>query len=71
MPLTTDPVAVIKRNGATASFTLDKITHAICLRRPPGEFDEHRASLLAQAVLARLQRRVPTVEQVQDQVERT
>ena len=72
MPLTTDPVAVIKRNGATASFTLDKITHAIaCAGQATGEFDEHRAQALAQAVLARLQRRVPTVEQVQDQVERT
>lgn len=72
MPLSTDPVAVIKRNGATASFTLDKITHAIaCAGQATGEFDDTRALTLAQAVLARLQRRVPTVEQVQDQVERT
>ncbi|WP_374592337.1 ribonucleoside triphosphate reductase [Aquabacterium sp.] len=66
------PVAVIKRNGATASFHLDKITHAIaCAGQATGEFDASRAQALAELVCRALQRRVPTVEQVQDQVERT
>ncbi|MDE2594161.1 MAG: ribonucleoside triphosphate reductase [Burkholderiales bacterium] len=66
------PVAVIKRNGATASFTVDKITQAlVSAGQATGEFDADRAQALAQDVLLKLQRRVPTVEQIQDQVERT
>ena len=65
-------VAVIKRNGTTATFQPDKITAAIAMAgEATGEFDAARASELARLVQARLQRRVPTVEQIQDQVERT
>ena len=65
-------VAVIKRNGATASFHLDKITRAIASAgQATGEFGTERALQLAEQVGQALQRRVPTVEQIQDQVERT
>jgi len=65
-------VAVIKRNGATASFHLDKIARAIeSAGQATGEFDATRAVELARMVRQALQRRVPTVEQIQDQVERT
>jgi anaerobic ribonucleoside-triphosphate reductase len=65
-------VAVIKRNGATATFHLDKITRAIeRAGQATGEFDGARALALAHGVMAQLQRRVPAVEQIQDQVERT
>ena len=65
-------VAVIKRNGTTATFQPDKIAAAIAMAgEATGEFDAARASELARLVQARLQRRVPTVEQIQDQVERT
>ncbi|MCC7544697.1 MAG: ribonucleoside triphosphate reductase [Aquabacterium sp.] len=65
-------VAVIKRNGTTATFQPDKITAAIAMAgEATGEFDAARASELARLVMTRLQRRVPTVEQIQDQVERT
>ncbi|MGE5452562.1 MAG: ribonucleoside triphosphate reductase [Acidobacteriota bacterium] len=71
-PMDSAPVAVIKRNGATASFTLDKITQALASAgQATGEFDAARAETLAQDVLLKLQRRVPSVEQIQDQVERT
>ena len=66
------PVAVIKRNGTAASFDLDKVVSALASAgQATGEFDASRAHVLAQTVLARLQRRVPSVEQIQDQVERT
>ncbi|HRH16740.1 MAG TPA: ribonucleoside triphosphate reductase [Aquabacterium sp.] len=69
---TTQIVAVIKRHGATATFDLDKITGAISAAgQATGEFDTVRARELAERVQAALHRRVPTVEQVQDQVERT
>jgi anaerobic ribonucleoside-triphosphate reductase len=65
-------VAVIKRHGATASFNLDKITRAIeRAGQATGEFDGQRALLLAQQVHRQLLRRVPSVEQIQDEVERT
>ncbi len=71
-PAETSAVAVIKRNGATASFHLDKITRAIeSAGKATGEFDAQRALALARQVMHTLQRRVPTVEQIQDQVERT
>jgi len=68
----THTVAVIKRNGVTASFHLDKIKQAIeSAGQATGEFNGDRAHALAQQVQEKLQRRVPTVEQIQDQVERT
>ena len=66
------PVAVIKRHGATARFQLDKITQAIARAgKATGGFDETQAGELARQVGVALHRRVPTVEQIQDQVERT
>ena len=66
------PVAVIKRNGTTSTFQVDKIVQAIARAgQATGEFDLARAQALAAQVLSTLVKRVPTVEQVQDQVERT
>ena len=66
------PVAVIKRNGTTSTFQVDKIVQAIARAgQATGEFDLVRAQALAAQVVATLAKRVPTVEQVQDQVERT
>jgi len=65
-------VAVIKRHGATASFNLDKITRAIeRAGQATGEFGAQHAQQLAQQVHRQLLRRVPSVEQIQDEVERT
>jgi anaerobic ribonucleoside-triphosphate reductase len=65
-------VAVIKRNGTTASFQPGKIAQAIARAgQASGEFDATQAEALARQVMATLVRRVPTVEQIQDQVERT
>ncbi|MDI1261346.1 ribonucleoside triphosphate reductase [Aquabacterium sp.] len=65
-------VAVIKRNGTTASFNLDKIVRAIeRAGTATAEFSPERAQALAALVSDKLQRRVPTVEQIQDQIERT
>ncbi len=66
------PVAVIKRNGTAATFQAAKIVDALASAgRATGEFGQDRAQALAAQVVATLARRVPTVEQVQDQVERT
>jgi ribonucleoside-triphosphate reductase len=66
------PVAVIQRNGTAATFQAHKIVEAIASAgRATGEFGQERAQALAAQVVATLARRVPTVEQVQDQVERT
>ena len=66
------PVAVIKRNGTTSSFQADKIVQAIASAgQATGEFALDRAQALAAQVVSTLAKRVPTVEQVQDQVERT
>jgi anaerobic ribonucleoside-triphosphate reductase len=68
----TAPVAVIKRHGAAASFRIDKITCAIeSAGLATGEFGHQRAVELAEQVATRLRYRVPTVEKIQDQVERT
>ena len=65
-------VAVIKRNGTAATFQAAKIVDALASAgRATGEFGQDRAQALAAQVVATLARRVPTVEQVQDQVERT
>jgi anaerobic ribonucleoside-triphosphate reductase len=65
-------VAVIKRHGVTASFKLDKISRAIeSAGKATGQFDHLQAVQLAKQVRAQLRQRVPTVEQIQDQVERT
>ena len=66
------PVAVIQRNGTAATFQAAKIVDALASAgRATGEFGQDRAQALAAQVVATLARRVPTVEQVQDQVERT
>jgi anaerobic ribonucleoside-triphosphate reductase len=66
-------VAVIKRNGTAATFQAAKIVDALASAgRATGEFGQDRASGAGRPGRGpTLARRVPTVEQVQDQVERT
>ncbi|MDP2005703.1 MAG: ribonucleoside triphosphate reductase [Rubrivivax sp.] len=65
------PLAVIKREGHTVAYDASKI--AVALARAgaaTGEFDTLRADELMTRVAERLQRRVTSVEQIQDEVER-
>ncbi|RTL33184.1 MAG: ribonucleoside triphosphate reductase [Burkholderiales bacterium] len=64
------PVAVIKRQGSVAPFQLERIVSAIASAgMATGTLDVDEAHRLAKAVKARLQARVPSVEQIQDVVE--
>jgi len=66
------PVAVIRRDGGTATFKLDKIARALeAAGRATGEFDGQRAWALARQVRQRLHLRTPSIDQVQDEIERT
>lgn len=65
------PVSLRKRDGRLVAFERDKIARAIeAAGIPIGEFDTATAEVLAEAIQARLQRRVVDVELVQDVVER-
>ena len=65
------PVSLRKRDGRLVAFERDKIARAIeAAGIAIGEFDTATAEVLAEAIQARLQRRVVDVELVQDVVER-
>lgn len=65
------PLAVIKREGHTVPFDARKIAAALARAgAATGEFDAARADELTALVAQRLQRRVTSVEQIQDEVER-
>ena len=64
------PVAVFKRNGGTAGFQPERIARAIAAAGEATQaFDVDEAWRLADAVVQRLNARVPTVEHIQDVVE--
>ncbi|MBA1186705.1 ribonucleoside triphosphate reductase [Stutzerimonas nitrititolerans] len=65
------PVSLRKRDGRLVAFERDKIARAIeAAGSATGEFDIATAQALAEAIQARLRRRVVDVELVQDTVER-
>ncbi len=71
LPTHTAPLAVIKREGHTVPFDARKIAAALARAgAATGEFDAARADELMARVAERLQRRVTSVEQIQDEVER-
>ncbi|MDZ5457960.1 ribonucleoside triphosphate reductase [Azohydromonas lata] len=65
------PVAVVKREGKLVAFDASKIERALaCAGAATGEYDALQATELASQVVARLARRVASIEYIQDQVER-
>ncbi len=67
---TRTPLAVIKREGHSAPFTIDKIVRALARAGvASGEFDAAAAAALADHVVGRIRGRVAHIERIQDEVE--
>jgi hypothetical protein len=64
------PLAVIKREGHSAPFAVDKIVSALARAgAASGEFDAAAAALLAERVVGRIRGRVAHIERIQDEAE--